>query len=207
VTSAAQIAVPTSALALVSTFHLSLLLLRRHRSFPGRLLSPLAFPSLVLTVQPWLQQTLLWVVVGCVAHLAWFWACERLLPPPRATVPTRAATTAGTAQRSTAAVTSSRRRGFAELPVLAVIEETPEIRTFRLARPADMEFAAGQFLTVRAAVDGTPMARCYSISSAPQTRGYVEISVRRQGRVSALLHDTVRAGGTLTVGGPAGKFV
>jgi ferredoxin-NADP reductase len=51
------------------------------------------------------------------------------------------------------------------------------------------------------------MTRCYSISSAPASRGYLEISVRRQGVVSQMLHATVRPGSTLAVRPPAGGFV
>jgi ferredoxin-NADP reductase len=49
--------------------------------------------------------------------------------------------------------------------------------------------------------------RCYSISSPPDTKGYLEISVRRQGLVSGTLHATMRAGATLAINRPAGQFV
>ena len=60
---------------------------------------------------------------------------------------------------------------------------------------------------MRVQVDGQPHVRCYSISSAPETPGYLEISVRRQGLVSAMLHSTVRPGSLLAVKPPAGSFV
>jgi ferredoxin-NADP reductase len=49
--------------------------------------------------------------------------------------------------------------------------------------------------------------RCYSISSSPDARGYLEISVRRQGLVSTTLHATLRTGSRLLIGRPAGHFV
>jgi len=97
-------------------------------------------------------------------------------------------------------------KNFAPVTVLAVVEETPTIKTIRLARPESFEFEAGQFLTVRLRVDGHEYARCYSLSSAPEARGYLEISVRRQGLVSNALHAAVRPGATLSIKGPIGTF-
>ncbi|RPJ81844.1 MAG: hypothetical protein EHM13_09835, partial [Acidobacteria bacterium] len=97
--------------------------------------------------------------------------------------------------------------GFVPLTVLAVRDETPTIRTFRVERPKDFAFEAGQFLTVRVQVDNKPLVRCYSLSSAPETPGYLEISVRRQGVVSGALHATLRQGSTLWARWPAGRFV
>ncbi|HEX7829572.1 MAG TPA: 2Fe-2S iron-sulfur cluster-binding protein [Thermoanaerobaculia bacterium] len=97
--------------------------------------------------------------------------------------------------------------GFQPLAVLATFAETEDIRTFRMARPPGFLFRAGQFLMVRASIDGNPLVRCYSITSAPAATGYLEISVRNQGTVSRHLHQTVRAGMTLEVSGPGGPFV
>jgi len=96
---------------------------------------------------------------------------------------------------------------FVPATVLAVLDETDEIKTFRFARPAHFEFVPGQFVAVRVMIDGKPHVRCYSISSAPHTRGWLEISVRRQGLVSGTLHATLRPGSAITVRQPAGHFV
>jgi ferredoxin-NADP reductase len=76
-----------------------------------------------------------------------------------------------------------------------------------VSRPQGFEFTAGQFVPVRVSVGGKPHVRCYSISSSPETRGYFEISVRRQGLVSTTLHATLRTGSRLVIGRPAGQFV
>lgn len=101
----------------------------------------------------------------------------------------------------------SRSTGFVPLAVLATVDETPDIRTFRLSRPEDFTFQAGQFLPVRVRVDGRDHVRCYSISSAPEVPGYLEISVKRQGRVSSYLHAVARPGAAVFVRRPAGTFV
>ncbi len=199
-------------LAVVSTVHLSLLLLRQHRSVHSFASTTLLLPSLVLAGQPWVLSSAVWLVAGLALHLTWFAACEKLLPrpvPARAPAPTGPGPAAAThpVGAPTAALASRPAGGFLEQTVLAVHEETEEIRTFRLARPPGFSFAPGQFLTVRVQVDGAPLVRCYSISSAPEVPGYLEITVRRQGQVSSTLHATLRPGSQLLVKGPAGKFV
>jgi ferredoxin-NADP reductase len=76
-----------------------------------------------------------------------------------------------------------------------------------MARPDGFSFKAGQFLSVRFSIDGKAVSRCYSVSSAPESTGYLEISVTRQGLVSGMLHATVRPGSLLDVIHPAGAFV
>lgn len=95
---------------------------------------------------------------------------------------------------------------FVSVPVIATLDETPTIKTIRVARPDHFEFEPGQFLTVRTRIDGKEFARCYSLSSAPEARGYLEISVRRQGVVSNALHATARPGSMLSIKGPLGVF-
>lgn len=201
-------------LASLSAAHLAIAFLRRHRAAAG-FWSPFVLPSFMMALAPWVWSTPIGLAAGGAVHALWFLASERLAPPARRRVaaarPTPAAGPASARQPVKAAGTPAAARpaagGFLPLPVLAVLEEATDIRTFRLSRPEGFEFTAGQFLPVRVSVDGRPHVRCYSISSSPETRGYLEISVRRQGLVSALLHATVRAGSTLTVNRPAGQFV
>ena len=149
-----------------------------------------------------------------IAHIVWFTVCELLAPPAGRLSPapsTRSATAKADPQRPRAdhaprpAVASG--PGFISTPVLAVLEETNAIKTFRMARPDGFTFTAGQFLAVRVSVAGQPHVRCYSISSPPEAHGYLEISVRRQGLVSTTLHATVRSGSTIAIGRAAGQFV
>jgi len=186
--------VETSVLAFVSTLHCALALLGHYRSAKAFRLTVL--PSIVFSGLPWLLSTPLWLAAGLAAHVAWFLACERLLPASSVSPPAAAPQPC-----------APRKKGFQALPVLASLAETPEIRTFRLARPPDFAFRAGQFVMVRVTIDGSAMVRCYSITSAPGTAGYLEIGVRNQGIVSRHLHETVRPGSMLEVNGPGGAFV
>jgi ferredoxin-NADP reductase len=130
-------------------------------------------------------------------HAVWLVACELMSPKK----------TVDRAKHQTSPQPPSAPPTFVATTVLAVLDETDDVRTFRMARPAGMPFSAGQFLAVKALIDGKPHVRCYSISSAPHVLGYLEISVRRQGLVSGTLHATIRAGSTLSINRPAGQFV
>lgn len=66
----------------------------------------------------------------------------------------------------------------------------------------------GQHLTVVAEVDGTTLARSYSLTSVPGLDDALAVVVKRTpgGRLSNALNDRVRAGSTLAVLPPAGRF-
>ena len=204
---------PSSVLALGTTVHLALTALRHHRRPGPGAFSALTLISLSLAATPWLFQTAVGLAAGLAMHAAWFWACERFAPPKTATEAKPASPAPRpplTSERRTGADRRSgsdrRASGFAQTPVLAVFEETPDIRTFRIARPDKFDFVAGQFLPVRVKADGRDHVRCYSISSSPSARGYLEISVKRQGLVSGTLHTILRPGAPLSVRSPGGSF-
>ena len=199
----------TSHLAFVTTVHCALTVLRKSRSHPKGKATFLLVPSLAFAASPWFLSSYLWLGVVLATHVLWFVACEKLLPPPAvASLPAlRAAAKAAPASPAAATGAAGPRSGFHEVQVLAVLVESPDIRTFRLARPEGFEFRPGQFAMVKVDLDGKTLARCYSISSSPSTRGYLEISVRRQGRVSGFLHATAQPGIMLNVKGPEGSFV
>jgi len=203
---------PSPVLAFATTVHLALAALRNHRTPGTGPVSSVAFVSALMAGTPWLLPSYAGVGFGLVAHLLYYAACERFIPQAAVVRPA-----AGVSRTSVPAPTGIPRptalrrpepvKGFVQLPVLAVIEETDDIRTFRLARPDGFGFVAGQFLPIRVKTDGRDHVRCYSISSAPETTGYLEISVKRQGLVSDLLHATLRPGTLLSAKAPAGSFV
>ena len=185
----------SSALAIVTTIHLSMLVVRQHRSRPAGGQVIILLPAVVLSVLVWIAPTAAWIFAGLAAHLAWFACCDVQFPAREQQPPA--------CPRQLARPS----RDPATVPILAVLDETPDIKTFRMLRPEGFDFTAGQFLTVRVQVDGKPVQRAYSISSAPLARGYLEISVKRIGLVSSVLHSSLRPGAMVTVRPPAGTFV
>ncbi len=91
--------------------------------------------------------------------------------------------------------------------VAGVIRETPDACSFVLAETFD--YRPGQFLTFRVPHQGLGSVwRCYSLSSAPQTDGRLQVTVKRVpgGHGSNWLCDNVRPGSTVDVLPPGGSF-
>ncbi len=99
-----------------------------------------------------------------------------------------------------------------QLRVARVFEETPDVRTFRLAPTAGnllpFDFRPGQYLNLSLLVAGGKVRRSYTIASPPSRAGYCELTVKREamGVSSRHLHDTIREGDLLDVSAPAGRF-
>ncbi len=97
-----------------------------------------------------------------------------------------------------------------EVRIAEVRRETPSAVTLVLEdaeRPGSFDFHPGQFFTLVADVDGRPVRRAYSASSAPGAPR-LEITVKRVegGRFSTHVHRNLRAGDRLSVRGPSGAF-
>lgn len=100
-----------------------------------------------------------------------------------------------------------------ELRVAKIIEETHDVRTFRLAEPggAPLPFAhhAGQYLNLSLHIDGERVNRSYTIASAPTHRDYCEITIKKasDGWASRHVHEMLAEGSLVKVSAPAGRFV
>ncbi|MFC4950236.1 ferredoxin reductase [Pseudonocardia sp. GCM10023141] len=93
--------------------------------------------------------------------------------------------------------------------VLAVRDETPRARTFRLALPEPRVHVAGQHYVLRlTAPDGYTASRSYSVASAPDGTGEIELTIEKLdgGEVSEFMHEVVAPGDELEVRGPIGGF-
>ncbi|AOI61159.1 pyridoxamine 5'-phosphate oxidase family protein [Burkholderia diffusa] len=105
---------------------------------------------------------------------------------------------------------SSSPSGWRPLRIAKIVDEVRAIRSFHF-EPADGDalpaYEAGQHLTLRIALpdEDAPAIRSYTLSDAPGAPGY-RITVKREGRVSAWLHDHARAGMTLDAKMPRGRF-
>ena len=91
--------------------------------------------------------------------------------------------------------------------VTAIRDETPRVKSFTLALPAWTLHRAGQHYDLRlTAPDGYQAQRSYSIASAPERAGAIELTVERlpDGEVSSYLHDVVVVGDLVELRGPIG---
>ena len=99
------------------------------------------------------------------------------------------------------------------LEVIDVVDETADTRSFVLDIPSELTetfaYAAGQFCTFRATIDGESVVRCYSMSSSPDTDRLFVTTVKRVvgGLMSNWMIDTLSPGDTIEVIRPSGLFV
>ena len=87
--------------------------------------------------------------------------------------------------------------------------ETAKTKSFTLALPNFMAHRAGQHYDLRlTAADGYQAQRSYSIASAPEQMGEIDITVDRleDGEVSTYLHDVLVPGDKVEVRGPIGGY-
>ncbi|WP_210578942.1 2Fe-2S iron-sulfur cluster-binding protein [Streptomyces sp. GESEQ-4] len=98
-----------------------------------------------------------------------------------------------------------------EVRVVEVRGETPSAVTLVLEdaaeNPGPFDFRPGQFFTLVADIDGRPVRRAYSASSAPGS-SRLEVTVKHVegGRFSSHVHRNLGAGDRLAVRGPSGSF-
>ena len=93
--------------------------------------------------------------------------------------------------------------------VTRVEQETPRVKSFRLALPMWMPHLPGQHYDVRlTAPDGYQAQRSYSIASSPLDQGEIELTIDRldEGEVSRYFHDVVVEGDQVEVRGPFASY-
>lgn len=112
--------------------------------------------------------------------------------------------------------------GWRVMEVVKVVDESSDVKSFFLVDPNGQtlpNFYPGQYVMVRPALAGAyQTTRCYSLSIAPNSQLW-RISVKRQhshttpavsrrnGALSNWLHNNIRDGDCLLIGGPNGHFV
>lgn len=101
-------------------------------------------------------------------------------------------------------------KGATELRVTDIIDETHDVKTFRLTGviPIYFSYMPGQFVTLFLNINGKEVQRSYSMSSSPSRPHTLDLTVKRVpgGLVSNWLCDHVKPGDILKVKGPAGRF-
>src|SRR5262245_8907449 len=108
---------------------------------------------------------------------------------------------------------SSGMPGFHALRVKRVVRETADACSILFDVPPHLASAfgyeAGQFVTLRATIDGEALLRSYSMSSAPMVDDDLQVTVKRVpgGRMSNWVNDAVAEGDVVDVLRPAGRFV
>jgi len=93
--------------------------------------------------------------------------------------------------------------------VVAITPETARAKTFRLRLAQPVQHRAGQHFVLRlTAPDGYTAQRSYSVASAPDDSGEIDLTVEllEGGEVSGYLHSEAQVGDELEVRGPIGGW-
>ena len=101
---------------------------------------------------------------------------------------------------------------FNALKIKEVIRETPEAVSLSFEIPEELKekfsYKAGQYITIKTNYEGKEIRRAYSLCSAPGT-GEFKVTVKevQGGRFSVIANNKLKAGDTLDVHPPEGKFI
>jgi ferredoxin-NADP reductase len=97
-----------------------------------------------------------------------------------------------------------------DVRVAEIIEETHDVKTFRLTGQSlnDFHYQPGQFITCLLDINGRTVQRAYSLSSSPTRPGSIELTVKRVpgGLVSNWLCDRLQPGDRIRLKRPSGRF-
>lgn len=101
---------------------------------------------------------------------------------------------------------------FYDLKINEIIRETPEAVSISFEVPEDLKetfkYKAGQYITVKTEIEGEEIRRAYSLCSTPGSGEYkVTVKEVSGGTFSVLANNILKAGDTLLVHPPEGKFV
>ena len=100
---------------------------------------------------------------------------------------------------------------FFQLKIKQRNPETSDTVTLEFDVPEELSdkfaYKQGQFITLRTHLDGHELRRSYSMSSSPlEKKLAVTVKKVEGGKVSSWLHDSVKAGDTLEISPPEGRF-
>jgi ferredoxin-NADP reductase len=90
-----------------------------------------------------------------------------------------------------------------------IVPRTARIKSFFFELPKPFAFLAGQHIDLRlTAPDGYQVQRSYSIASAPDMPGLLELAIEKleDGEVSPFFHDVAAVGDEIELRGPFGGF-
>ncbi|MCY3413811.1 MAG: hypothetical protein INQ03_19360 [Candidatus Heimdallarchaeota archaeon] len=92
-----------------------------------------------------------------------------------------------------------------EAELIEIIEESPDVRTFRFEKPEGFNFIPGQFLMVFFPDVFGRKNRAYSIASSPTNPKYIDLTIKLYGLFTHHMF-SLREGSVWHLRGPYGKF-
>lgn len=91
--------------------------------------------------------------------------------------------------------------------IAGIVRQTPRVLSFSFKPTLPFSYLPGQHVDIRlSAPDGYQAQRSYSIASAPESGGIIELAIERldDGEVSTFFHDVATIGDEIELRGPIG---
>ena len=93
-----------------------------------------------------------------------------------------------------------------ETRVIAIIQRTRDIKSFRFAIPGEISFQPGQYLVLTIKINGEDAVKHFSLSISPTEKGYVEFTKRITGSEFSQALDRLAVGDWARIQLPYGFF-
>ncbi|MCK5661576.1 MAG: xylene monooxygenase [Methanosarcinales archaeon] len=90
--------------------------------------------------------------------------------------------------------------------ITQIIQRTNDIKSFRLKRPEDFDYKAGQFMMVSLKIDGNDVKKPFSISSSPTQLEHIEFTKKLTCHDFSNQLDSMVAGDIFEINGPYGNM-
>ena len=89
------------------------------------------------------------------------------------------------------------------IKIIKIIDETPDVKTFRLKSENNIDFIPGQYCMV-SFPDDEDNKRPFTFSSSPTEKGYIDLTVKKMGVFTTKLY-SLGIGDKLKIIGPNGE--
>ena len=99
--------------------------------------------------------------------------------------------------------------GMQDAELIAIKDETADMKTYTFKLSRKMMFRAGDYVTVGHKIGGSLVSRPYAISSSPLTalnEGTADVTIKKAGFFSDWMYDNAKVGDTFRIGDPSGFF-
>lgn len=93
-----------------------------------------------------------------------------------------------------------------EAPIIEIIQQTHDVKSFRFKRPEGFEYKAGQYFFVSIPVNGEIQRKPFTISSSPTEKEFLEFTKKLTGHEFSNTLDAMDVGEVLAINGPYGRF-
>ncbi|MFP4654553.1 MAG: ferredoxin--NADP reductase [Methanohalobium sp.] len=91
-------------------------------------------------------------------------------------------------------------------PITKIMQQTPDVKSFRFNRPESFDYKAGQYILVTIPVGEEMVRKPFTLSSSPTEKDHLEFTKKLTGHEYSNVLDSTDTGDILKIDGPYGKM-